>query len=164
MSQNCFEEIKSVFQVADYAFLQQDSRISKVKPIYDMINKKIAQFGILHESLTVDESMVPYFGWHLCKQFIKSKPICFGFKLWVLTNSAGTPYNLHIYEGKPADQNEDSSGLRVVKRAIAVCKNLRITLSFLITSPPVILLQSPPAVAKRAWANRFSSNWNHASR
>ena len=61
MSQNCFEEIKSVFQVADYAFLQQDSRISKVKPIYDMINKKIAQFGILHESLTVDESMVPYF-------------------------------------------------------------------------------------------------------
>ena len=54
MSQNCFEEIKSVFHVADYAFLQQDSRISKVKPIYDMINKKIAQFGILHESLTVD--------------------------------------------------------------------------------------------------------------
>ena len=62
MSRNRFEEIKCVFHVADNAFLEQDSRMSKVKPIYDMINEKIAQFGILHESLSVDESMVPYFG------------------------------------------------------------------------------------------------------
>ena len=62
MIRNRFEEIKSVFHVADNAFLEQDSRMSKVKPIYDMINEKIAQFSILHESLSVDESMVPYFG------------------------------------------------------------------------------------------------------
>ena len=73
------------------------------------------QFRILHESLSVDQSMVPYFGRHSCKQFIKSK-------LWVLASSTGMSYNLHIYEGKPADQNEDSLGSRVVKRALAVCE------------------------------------------
>ena len=120
MSRNRFEEIKSVFHVADNDFLEQDSRMSKVKLIYDMINEKIAQFGILHVSLSVDESMVPYFGRHSCKQFIKSKPIRFGFKHCVLASSTDMPYNLHIYEGKPADQNEDSLGSRVVKTALAV--------------------------------------------
>ena len=97
------KKLNLVFHVADKAFLVQGSRMSKVKPIYDMINEKIAQFGILHESLSVDQSMVPYFVRRSCKQFIKSK-------LWVLASSTGMSYNLHIYEGKPADQNEDSLG------------------------------------------------------
>ena len=42
MSRNRFEEIKSVFHIADNAFLGLDSRMLKVKPIYDMINEKIA--------------------------------------------------------------------------------------------------------------------------
>ena len=96
--------------------------MSKIKPIYDMINEKIVQFRILHEFLSVDESKVPYFGRHSCKQFIKSKPVRFGFNLWVLVSSTGMPYNLDIYEGKPADQSEDSLGSRVAKRAIAVCE------------------------------------------
>ena len=87
-----------------------------------MINENIAQFGILHEFLSADKSMVPYFSRHSWKQFIKSKPARFGFKLWVLVSSTGMPYNLHIHEGKPADQNEDSLGSRVAKRAIAVCE------------------------------------------
>jgi DNA excision repair protein ERCC-6 len=29
-----------------------------------------------------DESMVPYFGRHGCKQYIRGKPIWFGFKFW----------------------------------------------------------------------------------
>ncbi|CAI6371246.1 unnamed protein product [Macrosiphum euphorbiae] len=29
---------------------------------------------------SIDESMVPYFGRHGCKQFIRGKPIRFGFK------------------------------------------------------------------------------------
>ena len=105
MSRNRFEEIKSVFHIADNAFLGLDSRMLKVKPIYDMINEKIAQFDILHKSVSVDKSMVPHFAQHSNKQFIKSKLICFGFKLWVLANSTGMPYNLHIHEGKPVDQN-----------------------------------------------------------
>ena len=92
-------------------------------PLYDLLNTKIVQFGIVHESLSVDEEMVPYFGRHSCKQFIKAKPIRFGFKLRVLASSTGMSYHLHIYEGNTIEKTEDTLGSRVVKRALAVCNN-----------------------------------------
>ena len=41
----------------------------------------------------VDESIIPYYGKHGTKQFIRGKPIRFGFKLWCITSSEG--YFLH---------------------------------------------------------------------
>ena len=122
MSRNRFDKIKSVFHVADNSFLEQDSRMAEVKPLYDLLNTKIVQFGIVHESLSVDESMVPL-GRHSCKQFMRAKPIRFTFKLQVLASSAGMPYHLHIYEGKPIEKTEDTFGPWVVKKALAVCSN-----------------------------------------
>ena len=43
--------------------------------------------------LSVDESIIPYYGRHGAKQFIKGKPIRFGFKLWVLAKPKG--YIIH---------------------------------------------------------------------
>ena len=43
--------------------------------------QEIQQFGIAHEDLNMDESMVPYYGRHSCKQFIRAKPFRFGYKL-----------------------------------------------------------------------------------
>ena len=123
MTQNRFDEIKSVFPVADNNFLEQDSRMTKVKPLYDLLNTKIVEFGIVHESLSVDDSMVPYFGCHSGKQFIKAKSICFGFKLWVLASSTGMSYHLHIYDGKLIEKTEDTLGSQVLKRALAVCNS-----------------------------------------
>ena len=50
--------------------------------------------------------MVPYFGHHSCKMFIRSKPIRFGYKIWCLCGSDGYPYHFTIYTGK----GENSSG------------------------------------------------------
>lgn len=36
---------------------------------------------VLEEHLAYDESIVKYFGRHGCKQFIKGKPIQFGYKI-----------------------------------------------------------------------------------
>lgn len=33
--------------------------------------------------MSIDESMIPYFGPNGCKQFIKGKSIRFGYKAWV---------------------------------------------------------------------------------
>ena len=43
--------------------------------------------------LSVDESIIPYYGRHGAKQFIKGKPIRFSFKLWVLAKPKG--YIIH---------------------------------------------------------------------
>ena len=47
------------------------------------------QYDVLHDLVSIDESMMPYYGSHSCKMFIKGKPIRFGYKLWCLCESDG---------------------------------------------------------------------------
>ena len=74
--------------------------MSKIAPIYEMLNQNLIQFGIFNKFLSVDESMVPYFGQHSAKMVMRGKPICFGFKIWCLCGSDGYPYNMKTYQGK----------------------------------------------------------------
>ena len=137
MSRNRFAEIKSFLHAADNNALQEDTRMVKVKPLYNILNEKLFQFGIVHDSLSIDESMVPYFGRHSCKQFIKAKPIRFGFKIWMLASSTGMPYHAHIYERKPVEKSEETLGSRVVKRALLFASILVIIAFTLIISSAV---------------------------
>ena len=49
----------------------KDSHMAKVAPLFDLLNEKLQSFGVVHEYLNTDKSMVPNFGWHSCKQFIR---------------------------------------------------------------------------------------------
>jgi len=40
--------------------------------------------------------MVPYLGLHSYKQFMKGKPVQFGYKMWMLCSAHGFPHNLDI--------------------------------------------------------------------
>lgn len=63
--------------------------------------------------------MVPYFGRHSCKMFIKGKPIRFGYKEWILCSSSGYPFNIDIYCGKKDDDDMNVPlGTRVVLSAL----------------------------------------------
>ena len=115
-------EIKSVLHAANNQCLS-DCRMAKVKPLYDILNEKLRRFGVVHEDLSIDESMVPYYGRHSCKQFIRGKPIRFGYKLWVLASSTGLPYHVEIYEGKSPNAEDVPLGERVVKTALKTCDN-----------------------------------------
>ena len=44
--------------------------------------------------------MIPYYGKHYAKQFIRGKPIRFGFKNWALCTSSGYMMAFDIYVGK----------------------------------------------------------------
>ena len=59
------------------------------------------------KDLAIDEQMVPYFGRHSAKLFIRGKPIRFGYKNWVLASSDGYPYKFETYTG--ACDTKDSS-------------------------------------------------------
>ena len=67
--------------------------------------------------------MVPYYGRHLCKQFIHAKTIRFRYKLWVLASATGVPYKIEIYQGRADQGSEEPLGTRVVKNALEICKN-----------------------------------------
>ena len=51
--------------------------------------------------------MVPYFGRHSAKMFIRGKPIRLGYKNWILATSDGYPYKFGTYTG--AYETKDSS-------------------------------------------------------
>lgn len=50
---------------------------------------------------------IPYFGKHGCKQFIRGKPIRFGYKSWSLCTPSGYMVNFEIYQGKGSKGNTD---------------------------------------------------------
>ncbi|KRY55775.1 Calcium uptake protein 3, mitochondrial [Trichinella britovi] len=54
-------------------------KMSKVTPLYKLLNSSLVKHGMFHEKLSVDESIVPYFGRHAAKMFMKGKPIRFGY-------------------------------------------------------------------------------------
>jgi len=49
--------------------------------------------------------MVKYFGRHSCKQFIRGKPIRFGYKVWCLNTKDGYLVNFELYQGKSPKAN-----------------------------------------------------------
>ena len=59
--------------------------------------------------------MVTYYGRHSCKQFIRAKPIRFGYMLWVSDSATGLPQQVEIYEGSPKNQSNNTLGAYVVK-------------------------------------------------
>lgn len=68
-----------------------------------------------------NEQMVRYFGRHPAKQFIKGKPIRFGFKLWSCCSADGFCYNLDPYAGA-CSENDPNYGLgeNVVLRLLKI--------------------------------------------
>ena len=52
----------------------------KVRPIFNILNETGRYFNTA-QMYSVDESMIPYFGKHSSKQFIRGKPVRFGFKV-----------------------------------------------------------------------------------
>jgi len=100
MSRNRFDSIKQNLHLSDNDQLDKNDRFAKLRPLFDLINQKNMQFGVFSHNLSIDEEMVPYFGRHSCKMYIKGKPIRFGFKLWCLCSSNGYLYKFIPYGGK----------------------------------------------------------------
>ncbi|XP_064083929.1 piggyBac transposable element-derived protein 3-like [Macrobrachium nipponense] len=99
MSRDRFRSIKRYLPVADTSNLA-DSKIAKVLPLLEMLRERCQANGIFHEYLSIDESMIPYHGHHSTKQYLKNKPLRFGYKMWMLCSADGYPYNFELYCGK----------------------------------------------------------------
>lgn len=93
-------------------------KMFKIRPLADVIMSKFLQWGVLHEHISIDESMVKYFGHHPAKQFIRGKPVRFGFKNWVAASSTGYCYTFDFYCGKSEEKSTDPLGSRVVKKLL----------------------------------------------
>ena len=79
MSRKNFEDIRKLIHFADNNLPARD-KLAKIRPQQDRVNAPPQQFGVFVKDLAIDEQMVPYFGRHSAKIFIRGKPIRFGYK------------------------------------------------------------------------------------
>ena len=75
MSRNRFDEMLKYFHLADNEKLPENDRDGKVRALYSMMNEKCLAFFQKQRDLSVDESMIPYYGRHSSKQRMQGKPI-----------------------------------------------------------------------------------------
>ena len=123
-SRKRFEEIKKYIHFANNNNLSAGDELAKIRPLQDKVNVSLQQFGVFTRDLSTDEQMVPYFGRHSAKMFIRGKPIRFGYKNWVLISSDGYPYKSESYTGACATKDSSKPlGPQVVSALISVVAN-----------------------------------------
>lgn len=111
MSKNRFKSIKRNLHLADNSNLDKSDKFAKLRPFFNIMNKKFMQFDVFAYNLSIDEQMVPYFGRHSCKMYIKGKPVKFGFKLWCLCSAEGYLYQFMPYGGANLEKQKNEYGL-----------------------------------------------------
>jgi len=86
-----FEDLLRYFDISNNSNLQ-----AKVRHLLALLNERWLLFKLPICHLSIDESMIPYFGKHGCKQHIHGKLICFGYKMWSFAT-----YHGYLIQGEP---------------------------------------------------------------
>ena len=80
MTKIVFLESKQCLHLADNNAVNSSDKFAKVRPLFNAINEKCILNYQFTQHVSVEESMVPYFGKHGAKQYIHGKTIKFRFK------------------------------------------------------------------------------------
>ncbi|ERL88659.1 hypothetical protein D910_06043 [Dendroctonus ponderosae] len=99
MSRNRLEHILSNIHCCDNNNLNKSDKFSNIRPLFDKLNSRFLHIAPMEPFHCVDEAMVPYFGIHGCKQFIRGKPLRYGYKLWVGATASGYIVWYEPYQG-----------------------------------------------------------------
>ena len=91
--------MKKYTHISDNTQLDKCDKYAKVRPLCDITNRSLQQFGFWHLDYTIDEQMILYFGMLSAKQTMQKKSVCFGYKNFVLASSDGYPNILIPYAG-----------------------------------------------------------------
>lgn len=107
MRRDRFQLIMSSIHFADNTSIDSNDKMFKLRPLINILQRNFLKNFIPKQHLDYDESMIRYYGRHSCKQYIRGKPIRFGYKVWSLNSSDGYLINFEVYQGNgPKTNNE----------------------------------------------------------
>ena len=139
--------------LADNSNLDKEDKFPKVRSLIDKLNEQCLANYLSEQSVSIDESMVAYLGRHGCKQYMRKKPVKFGYKFWVAATPLGYAIRLYSYAGK--DENYDSN-LRLGGSVVAtlaeklpsqVGSNYHIIMDNFLTSPNLLPILRAKVIA-----------------
>ena len=101
MVRNRFCEILQNLHFADNRKDDKTDKAFKMRSVIDHLNSKFCEVLSNDSEQSIDEHMVKFKGRSGMKQYIKSKPIKWGFKFWFRCSSkSGYLYQMDIYLGR----------------------------------------------------------------
>lgn len=106
MRRDRFIQIMRFLHCTDNSKLDKKDKMCKLRPFIDLLKSNFLKHFVPVEHLNYDEAMVKYFGRHSCKQYIKGKPIRFGYKVWCLNTDFGYLVNFEVYQGSSPNSND----------------------------------------------------------
>lgn len=130
MSRNRFFQILRYLHVSDDSVIVPagqpgHDKLHRVRLFLELIFPNFENVYDLHKNILIDECMIPWRGRLSFRQFIASKPIRFGIKVWVLADSESKYiYRQQLYIGRnPGERAEVGLAIRVVKELCAGLEN-----------------------------------------
>lgn len=97
-----------------------DNRLRKLLPFTDMIKRRCLEYYQLTKYLCIDERMVKSKSRSHLIQYMRNKPVKWGFKLWVMSDTTGYTLDFDIYTGKSEKPHpEHGLAYNVVQKLIA---------------------------------------------
>ncbi|CAH2008558.1 unnamed protein product [Acanthoscelides obtectus] len=105
MPRNRFELILTMLHFSDNQSNDSNSRLHKVQSLVDKFVCKSQMFYTPARVFCTDESLIPFRGRLIFKQYIPDKAHIYGEKIFKLCAGPGYTWNMKIYSGKEADQN-----------------------------------------------------------
>lgn len=114
-----FDKFMKYLHLCNNASVGDGTRLKKVSTYLHMLRVSFQRCAYLSRFSDIDESMIEYFGKYggSLKQFIRGKPIRFGYKVWSQNFPNGYLYNFSVYQGKDtfaADYDQPNAGSKVV--------------------------------------------------
>ena len=104
MTRDRFDMLVRYVHLCDNASLDESDKFGKVRPLLSLLNERFLLHFLKERNLSIDESMIPYYGRHGAKQFIRGKQIRFGYKMWALTTALGYVLQFEPYQGERGRQ------------------------------------------------------------
>lgn len=104
MSRNRFELLLRMVHFADNDENVNNDRLHKIQGLLDRILHNFQTAFEPPELICIDESLIPFRGRLIMRQYIKGKRHKYGIKLFKLCCSGGYTYNIHIYAGRNLDR------------------------------------------------------------
>lgn len=118
MSRLEFLSIKRFLKLSKESDRNDKDRVWRVRKVLNIFRGNLQQLGFFSSKLSIDESMIKFFGRSIIKQYMRNKPIKFGLKLWCICSVLGYIFDFDIYCGKGGECLEPLKSLNLGSRVV----------------------------------------------